>query len=64
MYLGTEDEERICAVEDKARIVGYTRLIRRAIRRKALESERGSAEIELWKRELLEQLDRVDTLTF
>ena len=63
-YLGTEDEERIRAVEDKARIVGYTRLIRRAIRRRALESEKGSAEIELWKRELLELLDRVDTLTF
>ena len=63
-YLGTEDEERILAVEDKARIVGYTRLIRRSIRRGGLEDAERNAEIELWKSELLELLDKVDDLSF
>jgi anti-sigma regulatory factor (Ser/Thr protein kinase) len=51
-------------VEDKARILGYTRLIRRAIRRKGLETETGRAEIAHWKRELLELLEQTDTLLF
>ena len=63
-YLGTEDAARLREVEDKARVVGYTRLIRRSIRRKGLETENGKAEIELWTRELLELLERVDTLVF
>lgn len=63
-YLETEDEKRIREVEDKARIIGYTRMIRRSIRRHGLESEDGRAEIALWKGELLELLDRYDTLVF
>ena len=55
-YLGTVNEEKIREVEDKARIIGYTRMIRRSIRRKGLESERGKAEIELLK--------ETDTLLF
>ena len=33
-YLGTDDEERFCEVEDKARVIGYMRLLRRTARRK------------------------------
>ena len=61
-YFDTTDEARIKEVEDKARIIGYTRLIRRSIRRGGLDTEKGAAEIELWKKELIELLDRVDTL--
>ena len=63
-YLGTEDEERLREVEDKARIIGYTRMIRRSIRRKGLESEKGRAEIDFWKSELIELLGKYDTLLF
>ena len=63
-YLETNCEIKIREVEDKARIIGYTRMIRRSIRRKGLETEAGRAEIELWKRELLELLERTDTLLF
>ena len=63
-YLGTEDEERLREVEDKARIIGYTRMIRRSIRRKGLESEKGRAEIDFWKNELIELLGKYDTLLF
>lgn len=63
-YLGTDVPEQIEDVEDKARIIGYTRMIRRSIRRKGLESETGRAEIELWKGELLGLLEKYDTLLF
>ena len=63
-YLGTNCSAKLREVEDKARIIGYTRMIRRSIRRKGLETEQGRAEIELWKRELLELLERTDKLTF
>ena len=63
-YLGTKNERKINEVMDKARIVGYTRLIRRSIRRKGMESEKGRAEIELWTKKLLELLEKTDTLTY
>ena len=63
-YLGTDDEEKNREVEDKARIVGYTRMIRRSIRRKGLEDPEKKAEIELWKTKLIELLGRVESLTF
>ena len=63
-YLDTEDVERITEVEDKARIIGYTRMIRRSIRRHGLESDKGKAEIDLWMNELLALLNKYDTLVF
>ena len=64
VYLGTTSETKIREVENKARIVGYTRLIRRSIRRGEDQTDRGKKEIALWTRELTELLDTVDTLTF
>ena len=63
-YLGTDNENDINEVENKARIIGYTRMIRRSIRRKGLETEDGRKEIELWKKELIELLQKTDTLLF
>ena len=63
-YLETNCETKIREVEDKARIIGYTRMIRRSIRRKGLETEEGRAEIELWKSELLSLLEKTDSLLF
>ncbi|MBR0208992.1 MAG: ATP-binding protein [Oscillospiraceae bacterium] len=63
-YLGTNCETKIREVEDKARIIGYTRMIRRSIRRKGLETEEGRSEIELWKSELIELLEKTDSLLF
>ncbi len=63
-YLGTRDPEQIRAVEDRARILGYTRLIRRSIRRGGLESEEGKREIDHWTEELLLLIGRIDSLVF
>ena len=63
-YLGTSNPKRLKDVEDKARVIGNARMIRRSIRRKGLETEAGRAEIELWTKELLDLLSRTDTLLF
>ena len=43
-YLGTDNPGKLREVEDKARIVGYSRMIRRAIRHGGLETDTGSVE--------------------
>ena len=53
-YLGTDDEGYIRFVEDKAKVRGYARMIRAG----------KQAEIEIWKKHLMETLDRVDSLLF
>ncbi len=63
-YLNTDCEAKIREVENKARIIGYTRMIRRSIRRHGLEKEESRAEIELWKKNLLDLLDKTYSLVF
>ena len=61
-YLGTEDEALCREVENKARMIGYTRLLRRTVRR---PDEDGAAEkIAYYKKRLIEVIDKVDTLEF
>ena len=62
MYLGTEDEAVCRSVADKAMTVGYTRMLRRAVRRPH-EAE-SPAKIARCKEMLAELLSRVDTLEF
>ena len=63
-YLGTNCAAKLNEVRDKARILGYTRLISRSFRHKLDQTPQGRAEIEHWTRELLELLERTDKLTF
>ena len=63
-YLGTDDENAIRQIEDKAKIIGYTRIMRREIRRNGLNTEKGRAVIENSKKVLCELLPKVDTLLF
>jgi hypothetical protein len=61
-YLGTSDEELCREVENKARVIGYTRLLRRTVRR---PNEDGAQEkIAHYKKQLIEVIDKVDTLEF
>lgn len=62
MYLGTNDESICQSVADKAMIIGYTRMLRRAIRRPN-EAE-SPAKIARCKEMLEILLAKVDTLTF
>ena len=64
LYLDGADAETVRSVEEKAMVVGYTRIMRRRIRRKGFESEAGRAEIENCRKRLAELLPRIDTLTF
>ena len=45
-------------------LIGYTRIMRRRIRRNGFDTEAGRAEIENAKAHILDILDRVDTLEF
>ena len=62
MYLGTEDEEVCRSVAEKAMIIGYTRMLRRAIRRP--EEADSPAKIARCKEMLAELLNKVDKLAF
>ena len=62
MYLGTEDEEVCGSIADKAMIIGYTRMLRRAIRR---PNEADSpAKIARCKEMLSLLLEKTDSLCF
>ena len=61
-YLGTDDESLCQEVENKARVIGYTRLLRRTLRR---STEDGAQEkIAYYKKHLIDVINKVDTLTF
>ncbi len=58
-YLGTDDENVITDTENKAKIIGYMRLLRRCLRRDADE-----VTVAHYTKNLTETLDKVDTLVF
>ena len=63
LYLDGADEDAVRQMEEKAMIVGYTRIMRRTIRRNGLNTEDGRAVIESCRRHLAELLAKVDSLT-
>ena len=62
MYFGTEDEDVCRSVAEKAMIIGYTRMLRRAARRP--DEADSEAKIARCKEMLEVLLNKVDTLTF
>ena len=63
-YLGSDDNAAVRAVEEKAMVIGYARLMRRTIRRNGFDTEDGRATIALCKERLADLLSRVDSLDF
>ena len=63
LYLNSEDETYIRSVAEKAMVIGYTRLLRRTLRREA-DTEMGQKCIAHYKARLAELLEHVDTLMF
>ena len=61
MYLDTEDTARLDEVENKAKIVGYMRLLRRTIRRSEPDREQMIA---FYKTQLMQLIPTVNTLIF
>ena len=61
-YLGTDDEAVCQSVAEKAMIIGYTRMLRRAIRRP--DEADSPAKIARCKEMLEQLLNKVDTLVF
>ena len=64
LYLNTQDEEMLLAVEDKAKIIGHARVMRHNIRRNGMNTESGRAQIAYSRSVLDELLPKTDTLQF
>lgn len=62
LYLGTTDTSVVQAAENKAKIIGYTRLMRREIRRDGLNTEKGRAMIAHCRAVLADLLPKTDSL--
>ena len=62
LYLGTDDPERFAEVERKAEVIGFMRLLRRAIRRN--HDGDMNERIAAYRSKLIELVDEVDTLLF
>ena len=63
LYLNSQDESYIQSVAEKAMVIGYTRLLRRTLRREA-DTEMGQRCIAHYKDRLAELLEHVDTMLF
>jgi uncharacterized protein (TIGR02172 family) len=64
LYLGTDDESKINAFSDKAKLLGYVRMLQRSVKRKNSGREYRQDEIDNDVRRIGELLGRVDSLTF
>ena len=62
MYLGTEDEEVCRSVAEKAMIIGYTRMLRRALRRP--DEAESPAKIARCKEMLAKLLEKTESIYF
>ncbi len=63
LYFGTDDLSRLEDIAAKAQVIGYTRLLRRTIRRSG-DTPEGQALIAHCKARLAQLLEQVDTLVF
>ena len=64
LYLDDTSEERVREVEEKAQIVGCTRMMRRSIRRNGLEDPEQKVFIDACHERIKELVAKYDTLTF
>ena len=64
IYMNTEDAEVLRDVEQKAQVICFMRLMRRAVRHTGLDTDRGQREMSICRKKLDYLLECVDTLTF
>lgn len=63
-YFDTEDESFLASVENKARIAGYTKLMRYVLRKVGMDTEKGKKQAEYLKSQLKTLTESVDTLVW
>ena len=63
-YFDDKNDEEIKAISEKAAIIGYTRVMRRTIRRNGFETEEGRKTIEKCKDILCDLIPKHDTLMY
>ena len=63
-YFNDKNDEEIKAISEKAAIIGYTRVMRRTIRRNGFETEEGRKTIEKCKDILCDLIPKYDTLMY
>ncbi len=63
LYLGTDDEKKMREVENKAKVIGFMRLLRRLVRRGGLEDEQKKKEIDYFADQLTKLVPTIDSLT-
>ena len=61
-YVGTDDKEKLEKTENKAKIVGFMRLLRRSIRRGGLNDEKMKKEIDFYTQQLISLVEKTDSL--
>lgn len=61
-FFETDDQAKIKEIEDKVRILGYARIIRRCVRKNRIANETGKKEYENAVRNICSLLDHVDSL--
>ena len=64
LYLGTQDSAVISSIEDKARLLSYTRLMRHIVRRGGADNAEGRKTIEFCAENINKLLETVETLDF
>lgn len=61
-FFETDDQDKIKEIEDKVRILGYARIIRRCVRKNRIANETGKKEYENAVSNICSLLDHVDSL--
>lgn len=64
LYFNDKSEEEIQAIANKAKLIGYARIMRRTIRRNGFDTEEGRAIIDNSKNQILSLLDQMDSLLY
>jgi hypothetical protein len=63
-YLNTTDQKRVDEVVHKAMVVGMVKMMRRTIKRIGIDSPENKPLIEVYKKNLTQLLQEVETLDF
>ena len=64
VYYETQDLERLKKISEKARVIGYIRMMDHVLRHRGAETPKEVAELKYWEEKLTGLIDKVDTLIY